>query len=318
MEQNESKQSKDRNDVILQIQKLHALKDSILKGNDDRQKGEAQNAMKLAYKLMLKHNITEAEIEKAKKVIEEKKEQKVVEWRTTNHYEWTWFESNLARVLAKAFRCYYYIDWAKEERYRAVFVGLESDAQFAAELFDFAQQVAMHMSEGYVWKLRKNLVPIAKKKSDQEKLRHDWLSGFVNGIEQKFKEQLKEDIKLLAKNKLLALPEGTKKILTSDEEGKPKYILIRDLRNFTPDQFLEDDDELWDNDEEVEVTDEVAQSTALVIVEPVKQYWEELSKGFTSHKMKASQRQRRYGNAAAYGAGQKAGKNIQRPTGLIK
>lgn len=169
----EAKKGGSMDKILSKIQKALAL----AKNNSSAE--EAQNAMLLAQKLMLKHNLSFDDVDVHQ---ESKKEIQEVEALRTKVQ---WWQKILADIIANNFWCYTYTS-TYYHRTSLFFVGMKDDARVAAEVFHMANDSIKYFSLLYM--KRKE---IKRKWKRKYTLKNDYIMGYLSGLNEKFKEQVK-------------------------------------------------------------------------------------------------------------------------------
>jgi hypothetical protein len=172
----------ERNDNI--IKKIKGL---LAIARDHKSDEESQSAFILAQKLMKKHNITIGEVD------HEDAGKKVEKGQATAHKKLSWWETELARTMAKNFRVKFYFNndrSGKQTKRAIVFMGFESDVLLAKEMYVLAYDVLTYYTQRYV----KNyyLAKPSQPRTITNELKNSYMQGFLAGLADKFEEQVKE------------------------------------------------------------------------------------------------------------------------------
>lgn len=168
-------------DKILQkIQKALAL------AADNPSDEEAQTAMRMAQKLMVKHGLDMSDVEYA-----EKDEKEVVDEGLTDYKKTQQWEKSLAVVISENFRCTSYLNKKRTgHRYavtRLCFIGLKQDVEIARMVYNYAHQMITMLTEQFVKEngySGKTAITTAK---------NEYRLGFISGLDAKFKEQVNKE-----------------------------------------------------------------------------------------------------------------------------
>lgn len=161
--------------VLSKIQKALAL----AKNNSSAE--EAQNAMLLAQKLMIKHNLTLNDLEVDQDPSRTIREVEVIRTKIQ------WWQKILASIIAENFRCYTYTS-SHNHMTSLYFVGMELDARLASNVFTMANESIRYFSLLYM--KRKE---IKRKWKRKYTLRNDYITGYLSGLAHKFKKQVKTE-----------------------------------------------------------------------------------------------------------------------------
>lgn len=168
---------------------LDKIKNLIELAADTPDDAEGQNAILLAQKLMLKHNIDMSQIEE----LSPKKDETV----TTQHYQQTrvfWWQTELSVIIAKHFRCrvtrqrVYNIDYDRYET-KLIFYGFDMDAKIAQKTFTGALLYLKYR--------------LKRMKGASKHQRTSYLKGFLQGLKKKLREQQEELVKMNQKYELV-------------------------------------------------------------------------------------------------------------------
>lgn len=159
--------------VLQKIQK--AL--NLANAKDDH---ESHTAMLLAQQLMAKHGLEMGDINVDG---DNSKPKEVMEMYATPKTKLQWWQKDLAGVVAKNFRCFTF--WRSfYQQSRIVFLGLKEDTMIAREVFVYAQDAIKYFSIQYLD--REGVEGI----SMRTKVQNDYIQGFINGLRDRFREQV--------------------------------------------------------------------------------------------------------------------------------
>lgn len=153
--------------IIDKIRKVLALTKSTYQE-------EAHAALLKAQELMAQHGLTMAEIQQ-----EEAQEKNVLDTCIYKKRRTTWYEKRLATVVGENFRCHAYTGIGRG----ICFIGLEQDVDIAKEVYLYALSTMIYLAGEYVKRSRKQIVK-------GNGLKNDYIIGFINGLKDKFKEQI--------------------------------------------------------------------------------------------------------------------------------
>lgn len=183
-----------QNDKILQkIRNLLSLAEDG--GNDE----ESQTALLMAQKLMLKYKVSQNELS-------ETGDNTIVTKSLSVYKRIYWWEKILVRIIAKNFRVMYYIQSShfphqdKIQR-KLVYMGYQEDVDLAVELFHLAAKSMKHYA-------REHVEGSVHNKQSLSEVRRSYYSGFMDGLESKFKAQREA---LMKENEKYALVINTPK-----------------------------------------------------------------------------------------------------------
>jgi hypothetical protein len=158
-----------KEDILSKVKKLLA----VAEGSNFEQ--EAQNAMLKAQEFMIKHGVTIEDInyqEGNKEVVD----QSVAE---TGRMPWYW--KRIMVIVGDNFRCKAYR--SKGIVSKVCFIGLKEDVKIAKEIFNYAINTVEICAKNYTIKFKRPGINISG-------IKNDYIQGFINGLRDKFKEQV--------------------------------------------------------------------------------------------------------------------------------
>ena len=158
-----------KENILSKVKKLLA----VAEGSNFEQ--ESQNAMLKAQEFMLKYNLTMEDIE----IKEDKKEVTDETAMQTSRMPWYW--KNLMMVIGENFRCQPYT--SKGRISRACFIGLKEDVKLVKEVFTYAINTVETCAKNYTAKYKRPGL-------NTTGIKNDYITGFINGLRDKFKEQV--------------------------------------------------------------------------------------------------------------------------------
>lgn len=168
------------NDKILEkIKNLLSLAEDG--GNDE----ESQTALLMAQKLMLKHKISQNELNLDG-------EQKIVIRSLSVYKRIYWWEKILVKIIADNFRVMYYMQsnrlpYQTTVQRKLVLMGYPEDVEFAFEMFHLAAEAMKHYASLHIKEFLESQK--GKSKKTQGSLRKSYYQGFMDGLSNKFKLQ---------------------------------------------------------------------------------------------------------------------------------
>ena len=157
--------------IITRIEKLLALA-----GNNSNQ-NEAQTALLKAQKLMLEYKIDESRLGKEKKL-------NIISVPCGVRINTPWGRG-LMRIISENFRCMWYLSVAGRTHY-PIFFGDEEDVLIARSVFRKVYYWLDANSINYAARMR-------RKTGSAAGIKADYILGFLYGLTEKFKEQLKSN-----------------------------------------------------------------------------------------------------------------------------
>lgn len=151
------------------------IKDLMKLARDSPNDEESQTALLLAQKLLLKYNLNLAEINLDQDTSEIGK----IQANTANRMPW--WQVKLHAILARNFRCESIIQRnVSKGKTTLIFFGYESDTKVALDTYKATSSY-----------LEYRLDQIRKSKKGV-KYKNSYLSGFLSGLNERFKQQVKE------------------------------------------------------------------------------------------------------------------------------
>lgn len=166
----------DKNERILErVKKMLALA-----GNNPSQE-EAESALLMAQKMLAKYNMTMEDVGS----IDDEDFREVVNESVTDYSKTPWWHKSLSNTIAKNFKCKAIT--YKSSGYSSIrFVGFKDDVDVAREVFNYALEIANKKALQYTRKIR-------ERGESTSGVRNDFLIGFIEGLETKFREQVSSD-----------------------------------------------------------------------------------------------------------------------------
>lgn len=174
-----------RNDSI--VEKIKGL---LALANDHKNDEECQSAFVMAQKLMIKYDISASDVEDVKDV------KNISKGQATAYKTLYWWERQLADIITKNFRVTWYYNnkvlYGESRKKRAIiFMGFESDVALAKEMYVLAYDVLTHYVRNFVDCYYEEKV-INRERAFTTELKNSYTRGFLNGLDEKFKEQVSQ------------------------------------------------------------------------------------------------------------------------------
>lgn len=169
---------------------LKKIRDLLATADKSNSVSEAQSAMVLAQKLMLKHKISFREIEQQKMLDLVIDENGITDFRRL-----TWWEKDLANTIARNFRVKIYLTAIEEngvEKRKLNYYGEKSDVELASEMYQIGYATLVHYANKAVDAYYKVNGNQPRKSSVTSKLKNSYIRGFLFGLENRFEEQARE------------------------------------------------------------------------------------------------------------------------------
>lgn len=171
MDENKSVKSK--------IVKLFALA-----GNNPSQE-EAQAALLKAQELMAQHNLTMSDVQ-----IEEQPTKVIEHGQAMEGEKLGWWKRRLGSIVANNFRCFHYYAWAGRGKHAVTFFGLKEDVEIAKEVFQYASIVIDYSANDFIKHWKKTFLYEKPSRDLTTRTKNDYIVGFLQGLNDKFKEQI--------------------------------------------------------------------------------------------------------------------------------
>lgn len=149
-------------------------------GNDE----ESQTALLMAQKLMLKHKISQNELN-------EGGEQQIVIKSLSVYKRIYWWEKVLVRIIADNFRVMFYMQSNRlphqtSVQRKLVLMGYPEDVDLAYEMFYLAAEAMKHYASLHMKNAKEDG---SNEKIPQNQLRKSYYQGFMDGLSSKFEKQ---------------------------------------------------------------------------------------------------------------------------------
>jgi hypothetical protein len=157
--------------LIDKIRKVLAL-------TENTNKNEAENAMLMAQKLLAENNMTIQDISP------EEKKKHVLNSAVKVARRFSWWKIKLSLIIAKNFKCYTYRSKIKYINTKMCFIGLEEDVEIATDVFNYAVEVIKINYKRYI---RENGY------TNTRGVKNEYILGFLDGLRDKFNEQINKN-----------------------------------------------------------------------------------------------------------------------------
>lgn len=165
----------DNSEIISKIQKVLAL------ASNNPSAEEGQNAMLMAQKMMIENNISMSDV-----TISEIKTKEVLTQTVEQTKMSSWWHLNLAAIISDNFKCFNYTSRNKYEGITNIkFVGLKNDVETAKSVYLYAIEVVSYNSRKYV--------STNKTRISTKGMKNEYIFGFLQGLKDKFAEQIKNN-----------------------------------------------------------------------------------------------------------------------------
>lgn len=165
--------------VLEKVKKILAL------ASNNPSEEEAQAAMLMAQRIMAENGITMTDIESNNCFTNE-----VVDVPITSPYRTPWWHKILATVIGENFRCeaYYY---TVNQKSQLMFIGLKQDTEVAIKVFNYAVDAIKYHTAKYIEQLKRG--GVNNKPLYLTGIRNDYILGYIDGLRDKFKEQVEKN-----------------------------------------------------------------------------------------------------------------------------
>lgn len=142
---------------------------------------EAQNAMMMAQRLLIKYKLSIKDIEQYKN-----EELKVDENRTGIKFRGSSWKSNLSQIIADNCGCYLF--YSTGRTYEICFYGKEEDVIICNIMLEYAIKCINSNGDNLIKKLKQD-----KRRKHFKGIKNDYALGFVRGLDLRFKEQIQSN-----------------------------------------------------------------------------------------------------------------------------
>lgn len=169
--------------IIKKVQGLLAI------SRDNKNDEESQSAFILAQKLMIKHSLSDIDVEDYEVVREREKMNYIAVTAKKRLY---WWEKTLARTISKNFRTKNYL-YGYGSKYEIRFFGYGSDLELAREMYILAYDAVLQHSKAYInewYKEHFEEYQGYRERYITESIKSSYLNGFLSGLDSRFEEQV--------------------------------------------------------------------------------------------------------------------------------
>ncbi len=162
-------------DIIIKIKKVLAL------STNNPSVEEGQTAMLLAQKMMMENNITMSDVS-----VSEIQTKEAIDQIVSSDSRSPWWYQGLASIIVKNFKCFMYISRNRIDRTTSIkFVGIKNDVETARHVYLYAIEVLSYNCKKY---MNKN-----KDRISTNGIKNQYILGFLQGLKDKFEEQVKNN-----------------------------------------------------------------------------------------------------------------------------
>lgn len=197
--------------IIVKIQNLLELAEG---GNNDE---ESQTALLMAQKLMLKHKISQQEVNQTSR--------NEIALKSLSYYKRIyWWEKLLVRVVADNFRVMFYLQSNKFPHQtsihrKIVLMGYPEDIELAHAVFHSAVKAMKYYASHHLATETERSTSV-----EQNELRRSYYQGFIDGLEAKFRlqrEQLQQEDAQYAL--IIQVPQEVREAFEQQVNGKLSF-----------------------------------------------------------------------------------------------
>lgn len=157
--------------VIDKVKKLLAIADRAANPCDH----EAELALLKAQELLAKNGLSMSDIS------DKPTAKDVIERLTTDFSKTMWWSKIPHNIIAKNFRCTSFILKRGIGKTALGFIGLNDDVELAETVFKYAQKFCEYQADYYT---------LRHKTTNRTATKNDFIRGFINGLDTKYKEQV--------------------------------------------------------------------------------------------------------------------------------
>lgn len=181
---------------------------------------ESHTAFLQAQKMMVKYGVDPSDITDDEEIKE------VLTKGASEYKRLYWWERRLAQIVAKNFRCkiYYsgrYIEGKSQIQRQIRFMGVEKDVELANAMFSLVVDAIQFYTNRYI---KENGIGVLQ---HTNRLKNDYMLGFIDGLERKFEEQVQEQEWGL----VLVIPKEVEEKYEEIVTGKPIPMNVPDLES---------------------------------------------------------------------------------------
>lgn len=188
---------------------LEKVKKVLALSNNNSSQAESETALLLAQEILAKNGLSMDDVNFLNAETKE-----IVESECISKGRLCWWYGILASIIADNFRCKVWSLRRKHTSTKMMFLGVKSDVELAKTVFAHAVDMVQYHSNSYIKELKlinENLFeeyPKGILNSAFLKYKNTYINGFLSGLRDKFKEQVKRNDWGLV---LVVDPEVTKK-----------------------------------------------------------------------------------------------------------
>ena len=162
---------------------IRRVKGLLKLADDNSNVEESHSAFLQAQAMMVKYGVNPSEVTDNDEIKE------VLEKSGTEYKRLYWYERELAYIVAKNFRCKYfmrgeYVTGKAQIQRKIMFMGLNQDAELATEMYRLVISAIEFYTHKYI---KEHGIGI---RQHTQQLKNDYMIGFIDGLERKFEEQI--------------------------------------------------------------------------------------------------------------------------------
>jgi Protein of unknown function (DUF2786) len=162
---------------------INKVRKALALAQDNPSDEEAHAAMLAVQRLLVKHNLSMSDVED---LANEKEKNVSEDFVSDISGRIPWWKKHLSIIIAENFKCKTFL--AKLGNYKGgiKFLGLEEDVLVAKSVYQYAEKILDTLATRYVQKQY-------REKKPTKGVRNKYISGFLDGLDHKFKEQVEKN-----------------------------------------------------------------------------------------------------------------------------
>lgn len=192
---------------------IRRVKGLLKLAEDNSNHEESQAAFMQAQQMMVKYGVDPNELH-----IDDKMKSILTKNATSYKRLW-WWERRLASIIAGNFRCTWFYRGKRftgdvQMKRKIVFVGFEADVTLATDMYELAKSALQFYTKQFLQTEQQS-----ENRSVRSKAKNDYMRGFIDGLENKFAEQIATEnwglvvvVPEAVKEKTKAITKGSKAI----------------------------------------------------------------------------------------------------------
>lgn len=169
------------------------------KSNSNAFESEVEGAMLKAQEMLVKYGLTMSDVANDEEVSQEKE---ILDSGIYTAKRLTWWEKYISTVVARNFRCDSIIKMNGKST--ICFIGIKEDVDIATQMYFYAKESISYLSDCYIINRcnENNMAPLNKRPEHLRKFttlkdfkseKNSYIEGFIDGLDDKFREQIKKN-----------------------------------------------------------------------------------------------------------------------------